>query len=43
MEYDKSDAERPIGIQGMHWSAFGEYFWNREGSFKQTKIYLMLL
>ncbi len=34
MKYDKSDVEWHIGIQGMHLSAFLDYFWKREGSLK---------
>ncbi len=34
MGYVKSDVEWDVGIQGMHLSAFGDYFWKRERSFK---------
>ncbi len=34
MKYDKSDVEWHVGLQGMYLSAFWDYFWKREGSFK---------
>ncbi len=34
MRYSESDVEQQISIQGIHLSAFGNYFWKREGSFK---------
>ncbi len=37
MKYDKSDVERHIGLQGMHLSAFGDYFWKRERSFNNMQ------
>ncbi len=33
MKYSESDVERQISVQGIHLSAFGNYFWQREGSF----------
>ncbi len=32
MKHGKSDVERPISIQGIHLSAFWDYFWKREKS-----------
>ncbi len=33
MKHGESDAERQISIQVIHFSAFWNYFWKREGSF----------
>ncbi len=35
MKHTESDVERQINIQDIHLSALWNYFWNREGSFKE--------
>ncbi len=30
MKHGESDVERQISIQGIHFSAFWDYFWKRE-------------
>ncbi len=37
MKYDKRNSEWHIGIQGMHLSAFCDYFGKREGSFNSPE------
>ncbi len=34
MKHGESDVEQQISIQGIHLSAFWNYFWKREESFK---------
>ncbi len=36
MKHAESDVKRQISIQGIHLSAFWNYFWEREGSFILT-------
>ncbi len=40
MEHCESDVERQISIQGIHLSAFWNYFWKREGSFTHHAYHL---
>ncbi len=37
MKHGESDVKRQISIQGSHLSAFWNYFWKIEGSFKHDK------
>ncbi len=38
MKQVESDVDRQISIQSIHLSAFWNYFWKREGSFKMIGI-----
>ncbi len=39
MKHGESDVERQINIQGIHLSVFWNYFWKREGSFNNDKVF----